>query len=102
MTTLGDPVTHSTEHVAADDQTGGFSDLGDSLAEWALLKPPAPMNVLTLRCRSDYTSLSSTIRDHVYENGRRYHSLNAGKYTVPNDEVSAWPVYANILGEVLV
>lgn len=91
MATLGDLVTHSTEHLAADDQTE-FSDLGDSLAEWALLNSPAPITVLTVRCRTDYTSLSSTILDHVYENGRRYHSLNAGKYTVPNDEVSSWPV----------
>lgn len=24
----------------------------------------------------------------MYENGRRYHSLNAGTYVIPNDEVS--------------
>lgn len=38
------------------------------------------------------TSLSSTVRNHVYENGRRYHSLNAGTYVIPNDEVSREPV----------
>ena len=26
--------------------------------------------------------------NYVYENGRRYHSLNAGTYVIPNDEVS--------------
>lgn len=35
---------------------------------------------------SDFTSLASSIQEHVYENGRRYHSLNAGKYHIPNDE----------------
>lgn len=34
----------------------------------------------------DTTFLTSSIRDHVYENGRRYHSLNAGTYLMPNDE----------------
>lgn len=37
---------------------------------------------------TDFTSLSSSLLDHVYENGRRYHSLNAGRYVLPNDEVS--------------
>lgn len=36
---------------------------------------------------SDLTSLSSSLRMHVYENGRRYHSLSAGNYGLPNDEV---------------
>ena len=40
-------------------------------------------------CSTDVTSLTSSIRNHVYENGRRYHSLNAGTYALPNDEVSS-------------
>lgn len=59
---------HIVDQLDADDAE--FSDLGDSLFE------------------SDYTSLSSSLADHVYENGRRYHSLNAGAYVIPNDEVS--------------
>ncbi|KAF2457553.1 S-adenosyl-L-methionine-dependent methyltransferase [Lineolata rhizophorae] len=35
---------------------------------------------------SETTSLSSSILNHTYENGRRYHSYKAGKYFVPNDE----------------
>lgn len=54
-------------------------------------------------------SLSDSIRNHVYENGRRYHSLNAGTYAIPNDEVTInngshqvssliWPYRTNKIG----
>ncbi|KAI1624378.1 S-adenosyl-L-methionine-dependent methyltransferase [Exophiala viscosa] len=35
---------------------------------------------------SDTTSLSSSVMNYQYENGRRYHSYKAGKYFAPNDE----------------
>jgi hypothetical protein len=35
---------------------------------------------------SDSTSLSSSVFDYQYENGRRYHSFKAGQYFAPNDE----------------
>ncbi|KAJ5100323.1 hypothetical protein N7456_006375 [Penicillium angulare] len=35
---------------------------------------------------SDMTSLSSSVLDYEYENGRRYHSNRAGNYMMPNDE----------------
>ncbi|KAJ9191445.1 hypothetical protein DTO166G4_7755 [Paecilomyces variotii] len=35
---------------------------------------------------SDLTSLSSSVQNYVYENGRRYHSYREGKYVLPNDE----------------
>ncbi|RPB12153.1 S-adenosyl-L-methionine-dependent methyltransferase [Morchella conica CCBAS932] len=35
---------------------------------------------------SDTTSLSSTVKGHVYENGRRYHGWHEGRYAMPNDE----------------
>jgi len=31
------------------------------------------------------TSISSSIRDHVFENNRRYHKYQEGRYLVPND-----------------
>lgn len=31
-------------------------------------------------------SMTSSIRDHVYEGGLRYHAYRAGKYAFPNDE----------------
>ncbi|KIV92325.1 hypothetical protein PV10_06777 [Exophiala mesophila] len=36
---------------------------------------------------SDTTSLSSSVLEYQYENGRRYHSFKAGKYFAPNDEL---------------
>ncbi|EXJ93591.1 hypothetical protein A1O1_01983 [Capronia coronata CBS 617.96] len=35
---------------------------------------------------SETTSLSSSVFEYQYENGRRYHSFRAGKYFAPNDE----------------
>jgi SAM-dependent methyltransferase len=32
------------------------------------------------------TSVTSSIRDYKYENGRRYHAFREGKYLLPNDE----------------
>lgn len=33
------------------------------------------------------TSASSSIRDYMYENGRRYHRFREGFYNFPNDDV---------------
>ncbi|CAG8397560.1 unnamed protein product, partial [Penicillium salamii] len=35
---------------------------------------------------SDITSLSSSVLEYEYENGRRYHSSRTGHYMMPNDE----------------
>jgi hypothetical protein len=35
---------------------------------------------------SDTTSLSSSVFNYVYENGRRYASERLGNYLLPNDE----------------
>ncbi|KAL1966262.1 hypothetical protein VTN77DRAFT_4615 [Rasamsonia byssochlamydoides] len=35
---------------------------------------------------SDTTSLASSVKNYVYENGRRYHSYHHGEYILPNDE----------------
>ncbi|KAK0113787.1 hypothetical protein ONS95_014037 [Cadophora gregata] len=32
------------------------------------------------------TSLSSSVRDYAFENGRRYHKFREGQYQFPNDE----------------
>ncbi|KAL7274493.1 hypothetical protein RUND412_002597 [Rhizina undulata] len=37
-------------------------------------------------CASDTTSIQSDVVDYVYENGRRYHAFNRGRYWAPNDE----------------
>ncbi|KAM0439780.1 hypothetical protein ACHAPT_000875 [Fusarium lateritium] len=33
------------------------------------------------------TSIGSSVRDYMYENGRRYHSFREGVYNFPNDDV---------------
>lgn len=33
------------------------------------------------------TSLAESIRDYIYENGRRYHRFREGRYNFPNDDV---------------
>ncbi|KAL7273844.1 hypothetical protein RUND412_003280 [Rhizina undulata] len=35
---------------------------------------------------SDTTSLLTVVKNHVFENGRRYHGYKKGKYVLPNDE----------------
>jgi hypothetical protein len=35
---------------------------------------------------SETASLTSSLLNYQYENGRRYHSYKAGKYFAPNDE----------------
>lgn len=32
------------------------------------------------------TSVSSSVRDYTFENGRRFHKYNEGRYLFPNDE----------------
>lgn len=32
------------------------------------------------------TSISSSVRDYAFENSRRYHSFQEGRYQFPNDE----------------
>lgn len=32
------------------------------------------------------TSLASSVRDHVFENNRRFHKFKEGRYLLPNDE----------------
>ncbi|KAJ2903349.1 S-adenosyl-L-methionine-dependent methyltransferase [Zalerion maritima] len=36
---------------------------------------------------SGSTTLSSTVRDYSFENGRRYHKFREGRYNFPNDDV---------------
>ena len=51
--------------VAGDDEDDGYETSGDSAAS---------------------TSLASSARSFIYENGRRYHSFRRGAYLFPNDD----------------
>lgn len=57
----------SNDHIEADDRVDVESDYSSSAG-------------------SDTTSVSSTVYNYQYENGRRYHNFRAGKYLLPNDE----------------
>ena len=95
------PTVHdASEFIEADDVMSwapSFPDHTDRPARmfFRILDPAWSSNACVLSysllsndTRSDFTSLSSSVKEHVYENGRRYHSLNAGTYVMPNDEVS--------------
>ncbi|KUJ08961.1 S-adenosyl-L-methionine-dependent methyltransferase [Mollisia scopiformis] len=41
---------------------------------------------MAIGCRSDTASISSSLFQHVQENGRTYHKYKEGKYLLPNDE----------------
>ena len=43
----------------------------------------------------DTSSITSSVVDYEYENGRRYHGYKAGSYAVPNDEVSVTRLVRN-------
>ncbi|RDA91215.1 hypothetical protein CP533_3411 [Ophiocordyceps camponoti-saundersi (nom. inval.)] len=54
------------EQVVHDESDGGYSSDGFS---------------------SGSTSAESSVRDYLYENGRRYHRFREGTYNFPNDDV---------------
>lgn len=33
------------------------------------------------------TSLAESVRDYIFENGRRYHRFREGRYNFPNDDI---------------
>lgn len=43
------------------------------------------------RATSASTSLAESMRDYIYENGRRYHRFREGRYNFPNDDVEYVP-----------
>lgn len=58
--------THSYSAVVDDMSDGGYESDGFSSAS---------------------TSAESSVRDYMYENGRRYHAFREGHYNFPNDDV---------------
>lgn len=43
------------------------------------------------------TSLAESVRDYIYENGRRYHKFREGRYNFPNDDVECVPTHLTYL-----
>ncbi|RPA74305.1 S-adenosyl-L-methionine-dependent methyltransferase [Ascobolus immersus RN42] len=52
---------------------------------------------------SDTTSITSSVYNYQYENGRRYHNFRQGKYTLPNDdqEQDRLDMYAHVWNMIL-
>ncbi|KAL2829287.1 S-adenosyl-L-methionine-dependent methyltransferase [Aspergillus cavernicola] len=61
------PPPNFHEHIQADTSDEDSLNDADSIADSNL-------------------SFISTVRDYVYENGRRYHAYRYGQYPIPNDE----------------
>lgn len=47
---------------------------------------PSEFDAESISDQSDSTSVGSSIFDHSYVNGRRYHRYRHGRYPIPNDE----------------
>jgi hypothetical protein len=58
------PEVDTVEHDAEDEDEGHWSDLASAGS----------------------ASVSSSVRDYVFENNRRYHRYQEGRYLIPNDE----------------
>ncbi|KPM35459.1 hypothetical protein AK830_g11128 [Neonectria ditissima] len=65
---------HGDAHIEA----GGSDEDGEFSA--------SEFDAASLTDGSDSTSLRSSIYEHSYENGRRYHRYRHGRYPLPNDE----------------
>lgn len=56
--------------------------------------PDAPRlnrRLCSLLSDSDSASITASVVDYEFENGRRYHAYKAGSYPLPNDEVCILP-----------
>jgi hypothetical protein len=69
-------LTQAEESIVADNMTG--SDLRDDGSDGGYDSEGFS---------SGSTSAESSVRDYIYENGRRYHRFREGTYNFPNDDV---------------
>ena len=75
-TTAGDHTGPTTAGAGADDiiEVGNRAD------------PDADEGYQAELLSSATTSVSSSVRNHVFENNRRYHKFQEGRYLIPNDD----------------
>ncbi|CAJ0541509.1 Ff.00g080860.m01.CDS01 [Fusarium sp. VM40] len=69
---------NATIEAGGSDEDGEFSASDFDIEETSSLTSTSR--------RSSSTSVSSSILEHTYENGRRYHRYRHGRYPLPNDE----------------
>jgi SAM-dependent methyltransferase len=75
---MGDPTTPSAAVQQPHDVTGAIKPDDDPYAS----EDPAFLS----EAGSSTQSLSSSVLNYQYENGRRYHAYREGEYIMPNDE----------------
>ncbi|KAL0933899.1 methyltransferase domain-containing protein [Colletotrichum truncatum] len=75
------PVSQSTQPITAENMVEADSDHGDPSRE-----DEYDEGFDSSSSHSASTSLSSSVRDYVFENTRRYHKYMEGRYLLPNDE----------------
>ncbi|KAM0211287.1 hypothetical protein ACHAQD_010345 [Fusarium lateritium] len=76
--------THGLLHGNATIEAGGSDEDGEFSASDFELDETSSLTSTSRRSSS--TSISSSILEHTYENGRRYHRYRHGRYPLPNDE----------------
>lgn len=71
----------STADVQAPQHPAGAIEAADEPVDPSEFDP-----VEWDRSSADSASLTSSVLDHEYENGRRFHRFRHGRYPMPNDE----------------
>ncbi|KAF5027262.1 hypothetical protein F66182_635 [Fusarium sp. NRRL 66182] len=69
-------VAQAEENIIADSDE--YSSIGDAASDAGYASDSLS---------SASTSIGSSVRDYMFENGRRYHSFRAGAYNFPNDDI---------------
>ncbi|EFQ32026.1 methyltransferase domain-containing protein [Colletotrichum graminicola M1.001] len=74
-------ISNPTEETPAGDalEAGGLDDEGE-------FTPSVFDEGSIADDRTDSTSLNSSVFEHSFRNGRRYHKFRHGRYPIPNDE----------------
>jgi hypothetical protein len=73
-------------HKAADIGTAAQPEEDEDAIEAGDIDDDEDAGYYTDTASSVSTSLSSSVRDYAFENGRRYHKFREGAYQFPNDE----------------
>lgn len=85
----GGHTAHATSSAEDDGQTLDAltqSETGAIDVDHAQLELESDPGYESDRTSFASTSLSSSVRDYLFENGRRYHRFREGRYNFPNDE----------------
>ncbi|CAK7238586.1 MAG: hypothetical protein STHCBS139747_000002 [Sporothrix thermara] len=79
--------TGSSDFIEPASTDDSSSILTDDLAAITSDYDPGPYDQQTTA--SLVGSVTASVSEHVYENGRRYHKYKSGRYPIPNDDTEA-------------